>query len=188
MYKWMKWSIEGLSKRLHPETGPEGEPLPKGMEALVGQQLVPGGYRAAIWNIQGDADFCSNTLGLPHWASKFPCWECDCQRPRFKGKRCPCKICEEKQKFVQVDISAALANPTSKHPIFEIPGVSTKNLLHDALHVLYGKGVGSHLLGSLLHFLCYRDKGRQLVPATERLQSFGPRHRRSTRPERPQSG
>ena len=174
IYKCIKWSFEALSKGKHPETGPDGEPLPKGMEPWAGQPLVPGGYRAVIWSIQGDADFYSNTLKLPHWSSKNPCWECDCQRPLTKGRRCPpgnsVKILtESKQLFVFRDIHACIAHPKSDHPIFQVPGVSTWMVRHDALHVLYGKGVGSHLLGSLLHFLCYHEKGKQVVPASQRL-------------------
>ena len=40
----------------------------------------------------------------------------------------------------------------------------------DALHILFCKGVCSHVLGSLLHYLIYHDgKGKQKKPPSERL-------------------
>ena len=141
------------------------------MEEVAGQPLVPGTkYRGVIWSLQGDQEFFCNTLGLPHWATKRPCWQCDARRP-LKNSPCPkgksVKIlCPEKQRFEDVLTS-------SNHAIFKVPGVGTEMIRHDALHVIYAKGVGSHLLGSLLHSLCYYDdRGRQTVAASDRLATI----------------
>ena len=41
----------------------------------------------------------------------------------------------------------------------------------DALHILYCKGVGSHLAGSLLHYMAFYDwPNRQKVSASKRIQ------------------
>ena len=41
------------------------------------------------------------------------------------------------------------------HPIFQIPGVTTRMVRHDSLHVLFTRGLYGHILGSILHYLCY---------------------------------
>ena len=71
-------------------------------------------------------------------------------------------LCPDKQRFEDVLTS-------SNHAIFKV----TEMIRHDALHVIYAKGVGSHLLGSLLHSLCYYDgRGRQTVAASDRLATI----------------
>lgn len=64
----------------------------------------------------------------------------------------------------------ALLDKRSKHPLFTLEGVSTALVRHDSLHILYSRGVASHLAGSLLFYLCWYDwPRRQSVPASERL-------------------
>ena len=89
--------------------------------------------------------FC-NTLGLPHWSSKAPCWECDTQN-------CiPCAfgtgregICLEKQRIKTTSRAALLANPVHSHALFQLPGVSAKHVRGDPLHILFCKGLCAHL-------------------------------------------
>ena len=116
LYKWIKWRFEALLKGKHPERGPDDEALPKGfeMEVLQGQPLAPGSYRAVLWSIQGDADFYSNVLDLPDWSTRFPCWECDCQIPVYKKRRCPAGksvkiLTEGNQRSSYVNSAEALA-------------------------------------------------------------------------------
>ena len=185
MYELMRWSFEALLKGFHPTAGPNGEPVVKEFAKFAedaGKPLFKG-YRAVIWSIQGDQDFYSNVLHLPHWNNKFPCFECDCQRPVFKKQPCPLgksvkELRWEKQSYEHFDTAAALRKGEAalgkgghSHPLFSIPGVTTRLVRHDALHVVYGKGVGSHLLGSLLHYLCYYEgKGATCsVPPAQRL-------------------
>ena len=169
VYDWMRWSFEALLKGFHPTKGPNGEPLTKGLAKFVADAGKPlfQGFRAVIWCVQGDQDFYSNVLLLPHWNNRFPCFECDCQRPVFKKGRCPLgksvkELRYEKQSYEHFDTAKALGKGLSPHPLFSIPGVTTRMVRHDALHVVYGKGIGSHLVGSLLHYLCfYEGKGRK---------------------------
>ena len=60
-------------------------------------------------------------------------------------------------------------NPPSQHPFCSLPGVTSKNVAHDVLHVLLTKGVLAHLLGGVLHALVYEGPGRQATPPSERL-------------------
>lgn len=175
---WLKWSFQALLSGYHPKVGPDGFPLPKGsiFEKMKGEPLHYNGFRCTIWSIQGDHEFYSNVLGLPHWQNPKPCWECDAMNPRRKkgaakipeGKSI--KLLEEKdQKYVSVDTKAALTKGPP-HLIFQVAGVTSRMVRGDMLHILFCRGVCSHLLGSLLHVLIYWDgKGKQKKPPNERL-------------------
>ena len=70
---WIAWSFEALGKGWHPCEDPWGNPLPKGeLASLAGKPLTKGHHRAALWSIQGDAEFYSNVLKVGHWASQYP--------------------------------------------------------------------------------------------------------------------
>lgn len=159
IWKWLKWSFEALGKGLHPTTDPDGKPLEKGsvFSAQAGKPLCHG-YRAYVWAVMGDHEFYSNTLGLPHWASHYPCWECNAQNwagcdPTLHYKQ----ICLEKQKFEVDSHHAHLADPWSDHPVFQLPHVSSRNVRGDPMHILFCKGLYGHLIGSILHYLCYHE-------------------------------
>ena len=144
-------------------------------DKLAGTPLTPQGFKGVVWSIQGDHEMYSLVLGLPHWNSKFPCWECDCQQPLTKGKPCPegksfKLLREEEQAFEYLSHAEALTKGMEQHPLFQIEGLSTKMVRHDGLHVLFAKGVCSHLCGSILHVLCHLDgKGKQSVKPSDRL-------------------
>ena len=174
---WIKWSLEAMQDGLHPVVDPFNNPLPKGSvwDKLQGQALTPGQQRAVVWTLQGDHDMFANILKLPHWRSQFCCWSCDAQQPKTKKKACPAgksyKILkEEDQNFVYLDNAAALAKGKSDHVLFSIPGLTTRMVRHDGLHVFLVSGIANHLLGSLLHYIMYFDgKGPQTVKPTDRL-------------------
>ena len=117
----------------------------------------------------------SNTLHLPHWNATSPCWDCDCKQPFSKGT--PCEkgnsfkiVKEEKQRFIYVDTKAALLKGKTNHPLFSVPGLTTRMVRHDGLHVLFVRGVCAHLVGSILHYMAFFDgKGVQSVKPSERL-------------------
>ena len=174
---WICWSFAALAKGMHPEVDPWGKPLTKGLLAeLAGLPLTKGQHRAVIWAIQGDAEFFANILHLPHWNTQFPCHECDCQKPVYRKVPCPegksVKLLkEEEQDFKYVSPQEAFENKRSTHDLFQIPGVSTALVRGDSLHILYSRGVASHLAGSLIHYIVFFDyPRRQKVPPTQRLQ------------------
>jgi len=174
IWKYLHWSFQALACGHHPTLGPDNEPLEKGsiFFPMAGQPLHQKKFKGVLWSIIGDHDFFSNTLGLPHWNSKAPCWECDCEN------RTPCTfgkgyktICLEKQRFKIWSHQECLDDPFSSHAIFALPGVSCKNVRGDPLHILFCKGLYSHLLGSILHYLCYHEGPgqRQAKKPWERL-------------------
>ena len=70
-----------------------------------------------------------------------------------------------------MDSSTAAATPRSTHPIFSIPGVTTRLVRGDGLHIKFTKGMYAHLLGSVLHYLCWHDGpgAHQAVEPCQRL-------------------
>ena len=119
----------------------------------------------------GDAEFAANCLGLPHWASTHPCAECDATSNQEHLAKWFKNIEIDTQEFERVSYAEALANPCSSNPLFHsIPGLSTKFVRGDALHIAFVHGVHSHVMGSVLHYLCYfNGPGRQATPPQERL-------------------
>ena len=114
----------------------------------------------------GDAEFFALALGLPHWASKRPCYERDASSSTAnQGKYF--KILEiDTQAFTRVTHAHALAHPCTSNPLFNaIPGLSTKFVRGDALHICFVHGVYSHLPGSVLHYMCWFNPGRQKIPS-----------------------
>ena len=175
---WISWSFDALIKGKHPSQDPYGSALPQHLEALAGQPLTAAHHRAFIFAIQGDLEFCSNSLGMPHWQNKYPCAECDAQRPTFKGIKCPegksvKELKQEHQDFVYVTPEQALLDKRSGlYPLFDVQGISTALVRGDSLHIVHSRGVASHLAGSLLHYLCFFDGvgARQRIAPAQRLQ------------------
>ena len=67
LMKEICWSFNSLVKGVHPTHDSNGKPLKKGSPfyEMKGQPLATG-YKAVIWSVQGDAEFFSNHLLLPH--------------------------------------------------------------------------------------------------------------------------
>ena len=120
--------------------------------------MHPKGLKGVIWSITGDHEFLSNTLGLPHWASHHPCWECDAENftPCTFGKGYK-EICLEKQRFSIYTHEECLADPFSDHALFKLPHVSSCMVRGDPLHILFCKGLYSHLIGGVLHYMRYYE-------------------------------
>ena len=50
-----------------------------------------------------------------------------------------------------------LVDPWSDHALFKLPGTSSCMVRGDPLHILLCKGLYSHLMGGILHYLCYYE-------------------------------
>ena len=104
--------------------------------------------------------------------------------------RCSYIIRPALHQWVTVDSAAAAAHPRSQHPIFGIPGVTSRIVRGDGLHILFTKGMFAHLLGSILHYLCWHDPAgrpqnidpaqRQAIFLTQ-AQAFYREHQSTTR-------
>lgn len=185
MMKYLVWSLLAMMDGKHPSLDPDGRPLQKGsiFHKLQGLDLVPGGYRGILWSIQGDNEMFSNVLKLPHWACHRPCWECDCTQSLdiFPVEKHFKLLRPRLLNLTFVDTEHAIANPKSSHPLFTIPGVTSRIVRHDLLHILWHNGLYSHLLGSILHYMCWKDPpgrpqsvspARRLGVIFELVQSF----------------
>ena len=166
LLKEVCWSFSALLNGLHPSHDSDGAPLKKGSPffASKGKPLA-NGYKSVIWAVVGDADFFALALGLPHWASKRPCHECDASSSTANQGKYFKNLEMDTQAFTRVTHAQALAHPCSSNPLFNaIPGLSTKFVRGDALHICFVHGVYSHLLGSVLHYMCWFNPGRQKNP------------------------
>jgi hypothetical protein len=159
VWKWLAWSFTALLYGKHPQLDPFGKPLEKGSPFYLarGQPLTCTGLRGVIWSIQGDHEFFANVLGLPHWRNAMPCWECDCTADDTNLGKSFKIIRPSLQRFTFVDQQQALEKAVSRHAIFSIPGVSTRIVRGDGLHIMFTKGLYAHLLGSVLHYLCWKE-------------------------------
>lgn len=166
---WLKWCADCLLRNRFSTTGVDGQPFPRDhpLAEFAGKTICPQGFRFVYWCIEGDHEFFANTLHLPHWRNDKMCWDCDCDVKN------PLKTWKElrvaKQGWRRYSLQDVLRHPSSEHIIFSFPGVTTKNTSNDVLHVLYTKGVLAHLLGSVLHALCWPMPGRQRVSPADRL-------------------
>ena len=176
--KWLAWSFRALGEGRHPTHDPDGKPLKKGSPFYEarGQPLTNGGYRAVIWSIQGDQEFFSNTLHLPHWRNARPCWLCDAKLSTDKPEKSVKTLDICRQDYCFTTNQQAIEHPRSNHALFSLPGCSSHMVRGDALHILFCKGVYSHFLGSILHYLCwYPDlaKGSALAKGKKRSLEKG---------------
>jgi hypothetical protein len=73
MQEWICWSFAALQNGYHPSHDPWGKPLKKDSPFFLekGKPLAKG-LRGVLWSIQGDHEFFSNPLKLPHWVLKLP--------------------------------------------------------------------------------------------------------------------
>ena len=167
IWKVLAWSFKALAKGQRPKEDWEGQPLEKGSPFFEARgRPLAGNLRAIVWAIEGDHDFFSNSLYLPHWKNWNPCWQCDATQA---GGEKPFQTLDM-DIFTEVDHAWASTWPTSHHPLFtEVDGVSSRMVRGDGLHILFTKGVYAHLLGSILHYCCWYDTEAQVVKPCQRL-------------------
>lgn len=174
MWEWICWSLAALQNGYHPSHDPWGKPLKKDSPFFLekGKPLAFG-LKGVVWSIQGDHEFFALHLKLPHWASKKPCWECNASKEAVPPHLWYKTLEKGKQSFKVLSNQEARDHPRSAHCIFSgiIPGLTTKMVRGDCLHIIFAKGVLSHLLGGVIHYLCYYNGPgvTQAVPAETRL-------------------
>ena len=151
----------------HPSLDPDGAPLAKESPffAKMGQPLAMG-WKGVLWALQGDHEYFSHVLKLPHWRNHRPCWECNATN---KAGDKPYTCLTNFGLFEGVTNATASAHKSSEHPIFSVSGVTTKMVRGDPPHIRFCKGIYSHLLGSLLQYVCFYDDGVQRKQPSERL-------------------
>ncbi len=172
LMKVLCWSFESLFAGVHPLLDWEGTQWPVGshQQELAGTPLTSSGKRVAVWSLLGDMEYFVNMLRMPHWSSSAWCWldnshSTDPQRDwrEFRPGR---------SGWVYRTIEEELQQRKSPHPFFRLPGVTCFSIALDALHVLYCKGVYSHVFGSLLHTLVWPSGKRPAEGPQARLAAL----------------
>lgn len=157
LWRWLSWSFIALFTGKFPKEDPDGQAC-----ARAGQWLTPQKYRFVVWSLEGDHEYFSNILHLPHWRNHRMCWDCDSD-VTVPGKHWNDLL---HNTWVVKSMEEVRTRPCSDHYIFKLPGVTSKNVCHDALHVVFNHGILAHLLGSQLMLLCF--------PGPNRRQSMSP--------------
>jgi len=169
----MCWSLKALMEGVHPCVDALGKEISSTSSFFLdkGHPLTPFGWRCVVWSIQGDHEFFSNVLGLPHWRNRYPCWECDASSDALPADKCVKTIQPGDTNFTLVTTHSAITHPKSRHPLFSIPGLTTRIVRGDGLHIMFTKRVYAHLLGSILAFMCWIDGpgAHQTVQPCKRL-------------------
>jgi len=168
VWEWIVWSFKAAFQGVHPDKDPFGQPFPSNtlFAKLAGSPLNPKGYKLCAWVLQGDHEYFSNMLDLPHWSSNKCCWSCntlaDSAELTWKTLK------QSPTGWQEYSIQDAIANQP-EHPFFSLPGVTPLSVGHDGLHVLFCKGVLSYVMGGCLHTMLWPKKGRQSMPPQKRL-------------------
>ena len=64
----------------------------------------------------------------------------------------------EKSKFKSFSQKEQLGKTSHlEHPLFQVPGVTAKTCRGDPMHILFCKGLYGHVIGSILHYLCWYE-------------------------------
>ena len=94
-----------------------------------------------IWAVMGDADFFALALGLPHWASKRPCYECDASSSTANQGTYFKNLEMDTQAFTRVTPCTGIGTSLRfKSLVNAIPGLSMKFVRGDALHICFVHG------------------------------------------------
>ena len=129
-----------------------------------GEKLTPGGHRFIVWSIGGDNEHHVNFFGCKHWSMKEYCSKCDCNRTTKDGL-----VIGKKRKWTE---HGAFHKP-STNPIMEVPGMCCHTIEDDTLHDLFVHGLCSHLMGSALHTMIYKEgPGKQKTAPAVRLSKI----------------
>ena len=130
---WLLIQRPAQPRRLGPKSGRcwhgPSKPLQKGSPFFEARgRPLAGNLRAIVWAIEGDHDFFTNSLYLPHWKNWNPCWQCDATQA---GGEKPFQTLDM-DIFTEVDHAWASTWPTSHHPLFtEVDGVSSRMVRGD---------------------------------------------------------
>ena len=151
LQEWITWSFRSLAR---------GQALKKDSPFYAKFNGCHSHSKAS--SIQGDHEFFSNTLGLPHWQNAKPCWHCDCQLGTESFATSFSNLDITKQDYHFVTNQEAKDHPRSAHPLFSILGVTTQMVRGDGLHILWRKGVSAHFLSSILHHLRCQSQSQAL--------------------------
>ena len=164
---WICWSFAALQIGYHPSHDPWGKPLKKiPLFSLKKESLWQkdwrvsfGPYREATNSFQTPWSYHGVLLHQIPWKVGKNVLQKPLKKGSKAGKSHPIEDC--------------LKKPKSTHALFSgvIPGLSTKMVRGDCLHIIFCKGVLSHLLGGIIHYFLYYDGVgvSQKVPPEKRL-------------------
>ena len=153
MWKMLVHFLNGAFAGKHPELDHEGDPWPRGpLRDAAGADFVGNKFFFVLWSIQGDLEYLSNELHMPHFNAVRPCSFCAVSRA--PGDPSPLTDCSLAASWKGTIVSPAegVFVPISTHPIFSITGASRWHCPGDLMHT-GDLGVVQYLIGSILEEL-----------------------------------
>jgi hypothetical protein len=152
LWAWISWDLQALAQNRYPDTDPFGQPLSSEFDDISGQSVLPDGFAAFLYGIQGDMDFFYD-LGMPHFAQELPkpcCGWCSGTktdvRPWFDFRTDAAWRNSMPQK--QADWSEHV------HIMQRTPGVHHHSFLCDWLHTV-DLGVSAHFIANVIYDITY---------------------------------
>jgi hypothetical protein len=152
LWAWVSWDLQALANNRYPNTDPFGQPLSSHFADIRGQTVLPDGFRAFLYGIQGDMDMFYE-VGMPHFAQELP-------------KPC-CGWCAGSKTDVRpwfdfrADASWRSSVPMKQaewsdvvHPLQKLPGMHHHTFLIDWLHTV-DLGVAAHFIGNVIYDITY---------------------------------
>lgn len=150
LWSWIVWDLKALAANRYHAVDPFGEPLDPNSYygKKAGQTIFDEGFFVMLYGVQGDLEYFSNDLGLPHHANVTP-------------KPC-CGWCRgNKDVHPWFDFRPDASWRTSglpdlhlTHPLFDLPGFTLWHFCLDWMHVM-DLGVAPHALGSPLWHIVF---------------------------------
>lgn len=149
-WDYIKCGFEALSKGVHPELDPYGDPWPPASRQadLAGRKIAGGAFFGSFWGASSDLEYAVTEWGVPHWSTPSPCLHCGAHRS------------DGRLNIRNVSMSAgwrkswrpAEDRGTLGHPIWAIPGASSHAYRGDWMHTME-EGVMLYLHASCFHDL-----------------------------------
>ena len=123
LWKMLAHFLNSAFKGAHPALDHESSSWPQGpLRDAVGTQFCGDNYFFVLWSIQGDLEYLSNELKLPHFNGKKPCWLDEVSR--VPGDPHPLTDCSLTASWKGTIVSTAegILVPVSDHPCFLLLG------------------------------------------------------------------
>ena len=116
--KELHWSLLSCFFGKFPSTDSDGNPS---RDPQAGQWLTNQQHRYVLWSFEGDHEYFSNILRLPHWRSNRCCWDCNTD---VTDQATTWKTLVPHGWTVHT-IEQVRAAPPSNHVLFTLPGVTS---------------------------------------------------------------
>jgi hypothetical protein len=154
----LAWSFEWLLKGVFPDVDHLGNKFePNTFDGQKAGEYLADGYAGLLWSLQGDLEYFTSVLKLPHYSSKSgPCSLCKCTGDASPMTWKDCRLTAPWVNSQWKPHEWHMWENKSPCPFFQLlPGLSAVAVSYDFMHSKY-LGTDMVFLASCLWLLCYR--------------------------------